>query len=47
MGGLLSIVAQSFPPAPKWAVTDIPDLSGKVVVVTGRTTSNPTAFSLD
>ncbi|KAJ7288234.1 NAD(P)-binding protein [Mycena rebaudengoi] len=36
MGALLSAaISQSFPPKPTFAVTDIPDLTGKVVVVTG------------
>jgi retinol dehydrogenase-12 len=35
MGGLLSVVQQSFPPHPTWAVDDIPDLTGKVAIVTG------------
>ena len=26
---------QAFPPAPKWSPADMPDLSGKVVLVTG------------
>ncbi|KAN0136172.1 NAD(P)-binding protein [Lactarius tabidus] len=35
MGGTLSVLAQSFPPRPIWGVNDIPDLTGKVVLVTG------------
>ncbi|KAI0058521.1 NAD(P)-binding protein [Artomyces pyxidatus] len=35
MGNLLSAAAQSFPPKPKWGVDDIPDLTGKVTIVTG------------
>jgi len=35
MGGLLSLAQQSFPPHPTWGVDDIPDLMGKVVIVTG------------
>ncbi|KAH9037556.1 NAD(P)-binding protein [Lactarius hengduanensis] len=35
MGGTLSTVQQSFPPKPTWGVDDIPDLTGKVVLVTG------------
>ena len=35
MGGLLSAVQQAFPPNPTWGVDDIPDLTGKVVLVTG------------
>ncbi|KAK0433249.1 NAD(P)-binding protein [Armillaria borealis] len=29
---------QSFPPSPKWSADDIPDLSGRVVIVTGGNT---------
>jgi len=35
MGSFLSLAQQSFPPSPSWASTDIPDLTGKVVIVTG------------
>jgi hypothetical protein len=35
MGGLLSVAQQSFPPHPAWGVDDIPDLTGKVAIVTG------------
>ncbi|KAH9046336.1 NAD(P)-binding protein [Lactarius deliciosus] len=35
MGGTLSALQQSFPPKPTWGVDDIPDLTGKVVLVTG------------
>ncbi|KAH9991367.1 NAD(P)-binding protein [Russula vinacea] len=35
MGGILSVAQQSFPPHPTWAVDDIPDLTGKVAIVTG------------
>ncbi|KAI0051997.1 NAD(P)-binding protein [Auriscalpium vulgare] len=35
MGGLWSTIAESFPPKPTWGVDDIPDLTGKVVIVTG------------
>ena len=35
MGGLLSVAKQSFPPHPTWGVDDIPDLTGKVTIVTG------------
>lgn len=36
MGAFLSVVQQSFPPRPRWGVNDIPDLTGKVVIVTGE-----------
>ena len=35
MGSAVSVVQQSFPPKPTWGVDDIPDLTGKVVLVTG------------
>ena len=35
MGGYMSVVSQMFPPKPKWGVDDIPDLTGKVMIVTG------------
>ncbi|KAH9046337.1 NAD(P)-binding protein [Lactarius deliciosus] len=38
MGGQLSLLQQSFPPKPKWSVNDIPDLTGKVILVTGGNT---------
>ncbi|EIM81817.1 NAD-P-binding protein [Stereum hirsutum FP-91666 SS1] len=38
MGNSLSALAQAFPPKPQWSVDSIPDLSGKVVLVTGGNT---------
>lgn len=35
---MAAIFQQLFPPKAKWAVTDIPDLSGKVALVTGGNT---------
>ncbi|VDB84625.1 unnamed protein product [Peniophora sp. CBMAI 1063] len=35
MGVTLSLFSQSYPPKPKWTPDDIPDLSGKVIIVTG------------
>ncbi|KAJ6559082.1 hypothetical protein DFH09DRAFT_1247891 [Mycena vulgaris] len=35
MGALFSAIGQSFPPKPKFSVTDIPDLTGQVIIVTG------------
>jgi NAD(P)-dependent dehydrogenase (short-subunit alcohol dehydrogenase family) len=35
MGATLSVLDQSFPPKPTWGVDDIPDLTGKVILVTG------------
>jgi hypothetical protein len=30
-----SVYSQVFPPKPTWGVDDIPDLSGKIAIVTG------------
>ncbi|KAK0185515.1 hypothetical protein F5146DRAFT_937364 [Armillaria mellea] len=38
MGVVQSFVSQTWPPKPKFSVDDIPDLSGKVVIVTGGNT---------
>ena len=38
MGGLLSILSESFPPKSKFKVEDMPDLTGKVTIVTGGNT---------
>ncbi|KAJ7645249.1 NAD-binding protein [Mycena polygramma] len=35
MGSLISITKQAWPPKSKFSVDDIPDLSGKVIIVTG------------
>jgi retinol dehydrogenase-12 len=35
MKTLLSLLTQSFPPKSKFKVDEIPDLTGKVVIVTG------------
>jgi len=35
MGGALSFLQQSFPPRPTWGINDIPDLTGKVILITG------------
>ncbi|KAF8588040.1 NAD(P)-binding protein [Ramaria rubella] len=35
MGAALSVLADAFPPKPKWSVDQIPDMTGKVVIVTG------------
>lgn len=38
MGSFMSTLSQTFPPKPKFGVKDIPDLSGKVIIVTGANT---------
>jgi len=35
MGILHSVISQGWPPKSKFSVDDIPDLSGKVTIVTG------------
>jgi retinol dehydrogenase-12 len=35
MGAIQSGISQAFPPSAKWGVSDIPDLTGRVVIVTG------------
>jgi hypothetical protein len=35
MGGALSASVQFFPPRPTWGVNDVPNLTGKVILVTG------------
>jgi retinol dehydrogenase 12 len=37
MGVLISLIHDNIPPKPKFSVDDIPDLSGKVVIITGAT----------
>ncbi|KAF5340714.1 hypothetical protein D9611_007438 [Ephemerocybe angulata] len=37
MGSYLSLLSESYPPKSRFAVDDIPDLSGKVAIVTGAT----------
>ncbi|KAH9169642.1 NAD(P)-binding protein [Lactarius sanguifluus] len=38
MGSTVSLLQQSSPPKPKWGVNDIPDLTGRVIIVTGSNT---------
>ncbi|KAI0302872.1 NAD(P)-binding protein [Multifurca ochricompacta] len=38
MGSLISLAQQSYPPHPTWSANDIPDLTGKVAIVTGGNT---------
>ena len=35
MGVIYSFIAQAFPPQSEFSVDDIPDLTGKVIIVTG------------
>ena len=35
MGNILTFMNQSFPSKTKWTVENIPDLTGKVIIVTG------------
>jgi len=44
MGLVLSIINEAFPPKSKFKVEDIPDLSGKVIIVTGANTGQLRAF---
>ncbi|KAG2010278.1 hypothetical protein CC2G_013116 [Coprinopsis cinerea AmutBmut pab1-1] len=37
MPGAWQSITEAFPPKPTWGVDDIPDLTGKVVIVTGAT----------
>ncbi|KAF5323258.1 hypothetical protein D9619_013520 [Psilocybe cf. subviscida] len=46
MGGLMSLWTESFPPPSKFSYEDIPDLSGKVMIVTGANTGKETAKAL-
>jgi retinol dehydrogenase-12 len=38
MASLGTLLRQMYPPSPKWTVDKIPDLSGKVFIVTGANT---------
>lgn len=38
MGLLGDFISQTYPPAPKFGENDVPDLSGKIVIVTGGNT---------
>jgi retinol dehydrogenase-12 len=38
MGVIQSVVSEAFPPKPQFSVDDIPNLAGKVVIVTGANT---------
>lgn len=38
MAGLKSWIREAFPPSPTFKVQDIPDLTGKVIIVTGAST---------
>ena len=52
MGGLVSkdkgiwpTIVQQFPPKPKFSIDQIPDLSGRIVIVTGALWAHPTCIS--
>ena len=47
MGAILSIAQQSFPPRPTWGVDDIPDLTGKVAIVTGAFINTEVCLHID
>lgn len=36
MGNIGSYLAQSFPPKSEFDIADIPDLTGKIIIVTGQ-----------
>jgi retinol dehydrogenase 12 len=38
MGSTLSLLSEAYPPKPNWTTDDIPDLTGKVMIVTGGNT---------
>ena len=38
MGNFASFLAQTYPPRSKFNLEDIPDLTGKVIIVTGANT---------
>lgn len=47
MGAYLSVFDDTYPPKPQFSVDDIPDLTGKVVIVTGANTGeDPSASHL-
>jgi len=46
MGAALSLVSQSLPPKSKFSVEDIPDLTGKVVIVTGANSGECTIIGV-
>ncbi len=37
MGAYMSVMDESWPPKPKWKVDEVPDMTGKVALVTGGT----------
>jgi hypothetical protein len=46
MGVMLSFINEAFPPKSEFKVQDIPDLSGKVIIVTGANTGQYASSSL-
>ena len=47
MGLLYSLCTESFPPSSHFTANDIPDLSGKVTIVTGANTGTYLRVALD
>lgn len=37
MGAYMSVMDESWPPKPKWNVDEVPEMTGKVALVTGGT----------
>ena len=46
MGILFSLINEGFPPKTKFNVDDIPDLTGKVIIVTGANAGQSPSLSL-
>lgn len=46
MGGILSFLSESFPPKSNFHPDDIPDLTGKVIIVTGASSGSSLRFRL-
>ena len=46
MGNIGSYLAQSFPPKSKFDIADVPDLTGKIIIVTGKCLKCPGLHSI-